>query len=95
MEETIAAITTALGASSVGIIRISGSQAPQVAERVFRSKKKPGIGQRKTFTITYGHIVNEEGQVIDEALALNMRSPHSFTGEDVVELQCHGPNNPA
>ncbi len=90
INDTIAAITTAMGAASVGIIRISGSEACEIADKVFRGKKVKSLKQKKTYTITYGHIVDEKGLVIDEALALVMWSPHSFTGEDVVELQCHG-----
>ncbi|MBZ4652972.1 MAG: tRNA modification GTPase TrmE [Peptococcaceae bacterium] len=90
MNDTIAAVTTAMGAASVGIIRISGSEAGEIADKVFRSKKGRSLKDKKTYTITYGHVVDEEGKVVDEALALVMWGPHSFTGENVVELQCHG-----
>lgn len=90
LEDTIAAITTPLGASSVGIIRISGPDAAQVADRVFQAKRKIKLQDSPSYTITYGTIRNEQGQVIDEALALTMWRPRSFTGENVVELQCHG-----
>lgn len=90
MEETIAAITTAPGTAGVGIIRISGPEAAAVADRVFRSKNKKALAQRPTYTVTYGHIYGDKEQLIDEALALTMWEPRSFTGENVVELQCHG-----
>jgi len=90
MEDTIAAITTAQGLAGVGIIRVSGSEAAIVAQKVFRSKKGKVLREQPTHTVTYGHIVDEQGQVLDEALALTMWGPHSFTCEDVVELQCHG-----
>lgn len=90
MEDTIAAITTALGTASVGIIRISGTSAPEIADRVFKGRKQTPLRQKPTFTITYGHIYDENQKLLDEALALAMWGPHSFTGEDVVELQCHG-----
>lgn len=90
MDETIAAIITALGTASVGIIRISGNRAPDIAEEVFKSKNKIPLRKRATYTVTYGHIYNENNHLLDEALALTMWGPHSFTGEDVVELQCHG-----
>lgn len=90
MEETIAAITTAPGTAGVGIIRISGPEAAAVADRVFRSKNKKALAERPTYTVTYGHIYGDKEQLIDEALALTMWEPRSFTGENVVELQCHG-----
>ncbi len=90
MEDTIAAIVTAPGISGVGIIRISGSLAADIADKVFKGKKGIPLRQRPTYTITYGHIYDENRQLLDEALALTMWGPHSFTGEDVVELQCHG-----
>lgn len=90
MEETIAAITTAPGIAGVGIIRISGSEAAAVADKVFRSKNNKKLIDRRTYTITYGHIYDKNEQLIDEALALTMWGPKSFTGEDIVELQCHG-----
>lgn len=90
IHDTIAAITTAMGAAGVGIIRISGSDAGEIADKVFRSKSGKKLKEKKNYTITYGHVIDEEGKVVDEALALVMWSPQSFTGENVVELQCHG-----
>lgn len=89
MDDTIAAITTAMGAAGVGIIRISGPEAAEVVEKVFRPKKKGRIREKPTYTITYGQVVDGE-DVIDEALVMNMWKPGSYTGEDVVEIQCHG-----
>lgn len=89
-DDTIAAITTVLGASSVGIIRISGDEAIAIGDKVFRSKRGIALKKRASYSITYGNIIDENGRTVDESLALTMRSPHSFTGEDVVELQCHG-----
>jgi len=89
-DETIAAISTAYGAAGVGIIRISGGEAALVADNVFKSKSGIKLKDKDTYRITYGHIYAEDGQLIDEALALTMRGPYTFTGEDVVELQCHG-----
>lgn len=90
IEDTIAAITTVLGPSSVGIIRISGPDAVKIADKVFLGKRKIKLENRPTYTVTYGKILDEEGKMVDEALALVMRGPKSFTGEDVVEIQCHG-----
>lgn len=89
-DETIAAISTAYGAASVGIIRISGVDAAKIADRVFKGKSGIKIRDKKTYQISYGHIIDKNGQLVDEALALTMWRPYSFTGEDVVELQCHG-----
>ena len=89
-EETIAAISTAYGPAGVGIIRISGDEAATVADKVFKSKSGAKIIDKDTYRITYGYIYAQDGQLFDEALALTMWGPSSFTGEDVVELQCHG-----
>lgn len=90
MDDTIAAIITPIGAASVGIIRISGPQADAAADRIFRSSRGLTIKESATHKVIYGRIIDQEGRTIDEALALKMKAPHSFTGEDVVELQCHG-----
>lgn len=89
-DDTIAAITTVLGPSSVGIIRISGDDALAIADKVFQGKRGILIKNRPSYSISYGKIIDESGKMIDEVLALKMSAPNSFTGEDVVELQCHG-----
>jgi|LSQX01.1.fsa_nt_gb tRNA modification GTPase len=88
--DTIAAISTALGEAGIGIIRISGNEAINIADQVFRGKGKKQLTELPGFTVRYGKIVDSEGTTIDEALALVMRAPNSYTGEDVVEFQCHG-----
>ncbi len=88
--DTIAAIGTAMSHSGIGIVRISGEEAIAVADRIFRFKKKEtSLFQAATHTIHYGYIV-EEGQIIDEVLVSVMKGPHSYTTEDVVEINCHG-----
>lgn len=88
--DTIAAIGTAMSHSGIGIVRISGEEAVAVADRIFQFKKKRiSLAQVDTHTIHYGYIV-EEGQVIDEVLVSVMKGPHSYTAEDVVEINCHG-----
>lgn len=88
--ETIAAIATALSPAGIGIIRISGDDAMTVADRVFRSAGgRKRLADQKGYTVHYGHIT-EDGEVIDEVLALVMRAPHSYTTENCVEIQCHG-----
>lgn len=89
-EDTVAAIITRLGPSGVGIVRISGAEAIIVADRLFAAKNKQPLSGRPGYSITYGYVKDRNGNRIDEALAMLMRAPHSFTGEDVVELQCHG-----
>ncbi|CAH1454083.1 unnamed protein product [Lactuca virosa] len=93
---TIAAIVTSLGgqASAVGIVRLSGPSAVNIASSVFRPSKKR---KKKNFSwnptshvVEYGMVVDSNGDVVDEVLAIPMLAPRSYTREDVVELQCHG-----
>ena len=90
MEDTIAAIATAMAPSGIGIVRISGPEAVAVADRLYRGKKKEKkLADMKSHTIHYGWIVEQE-QVLDEVLVMLMRGSHSYTGEDTVEIDCHG-----
>lgn len=88
--DTIAAIATASGNSGIGIIRVSGDEAVEIVDKIFKSvnsdKKLVNV---KSHTINYGHIVDND-KVIDEVLVSVMNGPHSYTGEDVVEINCHG-----
>ena len=85
MEDTIGAIATPPGEGGIGVIRVSGEQALQVTEKIFQGKKLTD------HMLTYGHIRdNFTGQQIDEVMAVYMKAPHSYTMEDVVEIQCHG-----
>ena len=86
---TIAAISTAMSNSGIGIVRMSGLEAFQIADRVYKGKKEKKLCDQKSHTIHYGYIVDGE-QVIDEVLVMLMRGPHSYTGEDTVEIDCHG-----
>ncbi len=86
---TIAAISTAQGAGGIGVIRISGDKALTVADRVFKGVNGRSLSEYKGYTAGFGHIY-DENERIDEAVALVFRAPHSYTGEDVVELSCHG-----
>jgi len=89
-EDTIAAIATGAGESAIGIVRLSGATALAVADRIFRPRRGRPLRDRRSHTVTYGWVTTPAGERVDEALALVMRGPHSYTGEDVVELQCHG-----
>lgn len=88
--DTIAAIATAMGEAGIGIIRLSGGDAISIADQIFKAKNRKKLAGQPGFTVRYGKVVDTQGKVIDEALAVIMRGPHSYTGEDVVELQCHG-----
>lgn len=92
--DTIAAISTPQGVGGIGVIRISGSNALSVADKIFvpYSMKKDGVkslSDMKGYTAKYGKIT-DSGEFIDDAVVLVFRAPHSYTGEDVVEISCHG-----
>lgn len=87
--DTIAAVSTALTNSGIGIIRISGDRAVETADRIFRKPNGRKLKDEKTFTIHYGHIYDGD-QMIDEVLVMLMRGPKSYTAEDTVEIDCHG-----
>ena len=88
-EDTIAAVATAMAPSGIGIVRISGQDAFAVADRIYRGKKEKKLKEQKANTIHYGWI-EENGQTLDEVLVMLMKAPHSYTGEDTVEIDCHG-----
>ncbi|WP_026975642.1 tRNA uridine-5-carboxymethylaminomethyl(34) synthesis GTPase MnmE [Alicyclobacillus contaminans] len=90
-EDTIAAIATALGESSVGIVRVSGAGARNVADAVFRLPSGRRAELASDRMLTYGYVVDPiQEDVVDEAIMLWMPGPRSYTAEDVVELQVHG-----
>lgn len=90
-EDTIAAISTPLGSAGIGKIRISGPQALQVGNKIFKSIKNKNLLKAKTYTAHYGHVINPEtGKIADEVICIVMKGPNSFTGEDIVEFDCHG-----
>lgn len=86
MNDTIAAISTALGVGAISIIRVSGTDAIQITNKIFKGKD---LSKEKSHTINYGHIMNQN-EIIDEVLVTIMKSPKTFTKEDVVEINCHG-----
>ena len=86
MTDTIAAVSTAMAPSGIGIIRISGSEAFDIAGKVFKGKN---VKTLEANTINHGW-VEYDGEVIDEVLMSIFKSPHSYTGEDTVEINCHG-----
>ena len=87
--DTIAAVSTAMTDAGISIVRVSGEDAIAVVDKIYKGKKEKKISEQKTHTIHYGYIVNGE-ETIDEVLVMLMRGPHSYTGEDTVEINCHG-----
>ncbi len=88
-KQTIAAISTAVSESGIGIIRMSGEQAIEIADKVYRGKHNKRLADQKTYTIHYGYIADHD-EIIDEVLVMLMRGPKSYTGEDTIEINCHG-----
>lgn len=87
---TICAIATAPG-GAIGIIRVSGSEALTIADRIFRPVgSNAPLADRKPYTLAFGNIVNAENEVVDEVLVSIFHAPHSYTGENSVEISCHG-----
>jgi tRNA modification GTPase len=88
-QETIVALASPSGAGAIAVIRLSGTNALTIAEQVFQSVSGKSLSKQKTHTIHLGHII-DEGKVFDQVLLSIFKNPHSYTGEDVVEISCHG-----
>lgn len=86
--DTIAALATPLSTSGIGIIRVSGNDSIEIVDKIYKGKRK--LNDYEPNTINYGHILSENGEIIDQVLVSVFRSPHSYTGEDTVEINCHG-----
>lgn len=93
LKNTICAIATAPG-GAIGIIRVSGNDSIRIADRIFQPKGKDQspLTERKAYTLTFGNIIDTENgnEIVDEVLVSIFRAPHSYTGEDSVEISCHG-----
>lgn len=89
-EDTIAAIGTGMGEAGIGIVRISGPSALGVGERAFRPRRGRNLGSRPSHRMVFGQFIAHDGSLVDEGLAVFMRGPHSYTGEDLVEFHSHG-----
>ena len=87
--QTIAAVATPRGTGGLSVIRVSGIEAFTICDRVFRNPSGKMLQAAETHTIVYGHIV-DGGKTVDEVLASVMKAPHTFTGENTVEISCHG-----
>jgi tRNA modification GTPase len=89
--ETIAAISTAMGEGAIAIVRLSGDEAFQIAEKLFQSVSGKKISEERSHTIHYGHIIDPGTKtVVEEVMVSIMKGPRTFTKEDVVEINCHG-----
>ena len=86
---TIAAISTPYGSGGISVIRVSGDKAIDICDKVYKNKNK-SLASVPTHTINYGFIKDADGNTIDEVLVSVMKKPNSYTGEDVVEINCHG-----
>jgi tRNA modification GTPase len=89
--DTIAAISTPMGEGAIAIVRLSGDDSIQIADRLFKSISEKKLSEVPTHTIHYGHLVDpKNGRVVEEVMVSVMRGPKTFTKEDVVEINCHG-----
>lgn len=87
LDDTIVAISTPPGVGAIGIVRLSGNKSLTIANDIFRGKK---LEEQKSHTLHFGHIVNKDSQDIDEVVIGIFRAPHSYTGEDIIEISGHG-----
>jgi len=90
IEDTIAAISTPLGEGGIGIIRVSGNESFEIAKKIFQPAKGGDWSRDGGHRLIYGHVYDQNNKIVDEVLLGVMRSPHTFTREDVVEFNCHG-----
>jgi tRNA modification GTPase len=90
-DDTIAAISTPLGEGGIGIVRLGGKDSLRIAEKIFISPNNKSLHDSKSHRVIYGYIKDPlTGKEIDEVIVTIMRSPYSYTKEDVVEINCHG-----
>ena len=88
--DTIAAVSTPKGKGGVAMIRISGAEAIAVGEKIFRAASKKPLSELPHGFLSYGEIVMPNGESVDDGMAVAFHAPRSFTGEDTVEITCHG-----
>ena len=88
MEKCIAAVATPIAPSGIAVVRLSGIDSIKIASKIFRPVKK-NLEMLNGYSAAYGHIVEKE-EIIDDGVALVFRAPNSYTGEDTVEISCHG-----
>lgn len=92
LHDTITAIATPIGSGGIAILRISGTEAEQIAQKIVRTKSQRPLNKLESHKLTLSdiHLLGQPNAIIDEVLVTVMRAPHSYTGEDVVEIHCHG-----
>ncbi|MCL6473201.1 MAG: tRNA uridine-5-carboxymethylaminomethyl(34) synthesis GTPase MnmE [Firmicutes bacterium] len=89
--DTIAAISTAVGEGAIGIVRLSGERAVEIASKILRQNNKTSLSDRRSHSIFLASVVDpEDGSLVDEVLVSIMRAPNTYTREDIVEINCHG-----
>lgn len=88
--DTICAISTAPGVGGIAVIRISGPQAIAITDKIFKNKKGTSLQQQPTHTTKYGTIYAPNGEIVDDVVLTLFKAPHSFTGDDTIEISCHG-----
>ncbi len=89
LEDTIAAISTPLGEGGIGIVRMSGPESFDIAKKIFRSKNE-AWSSAEDHRLVYGHIFDPAGKPVDEVLLGYMKAPHTYTRDDIIEINCHG-----
>ena len=89
-QDTICAVSTAPGRGGIAVIRVSGPEAVTITDRIFRSPNGKPLAEAKANTAHYGSITDEKGHALDDVVATLFVAPHSFTGENTVEISCHG-----
>lgn len=90
-DDTIAAISSAVGEGGIGILRISGEEALKILDKIFISKNKKDTRLMTSYTMRYGHIINPKSkEIVDETIVSYMKKPNTYTREDIVEINCHG-----
>ena len=87
--DTIAAISTAVGEAGIAIVRTSGDNSVEIVDKIFKAKSKKKLKDSENRKFIYGHIYDND-KIIDEVLAVKMLGPHSYSGENIVEIHCHG-----
>ena len=90
MDDTITALATPPGEGGIGVIRLSGSESLKIAEKLFVNSKRQRQSQFQDRYLNYGYILDEDQNIVDEVLLVYMKSPRTYTREDIVEIHCHG-----
>lgn len=88
--DTIAAISTSIGEGGLAVIRVSGDKSRELIDKIFKAKNGKSLMDMKSYTMRYGHIIDEDENHVDEVIVSFMKGPRSFTAEDTIEINCHG-----